>query len=99
MNDRAMLLLAGALALSAARAHSAERYNLVAVVTDDQARWAMGAYGNKECRTPNMDRIAREGALFANAFVPTPVCSPSRASYLTGRYGSEVGIADWINPQ
>jgi uncharacterized sulfatase len=73
------------------------RYNLVAVVTDDQGRWAVGAYGNKECRTPHMDRLAREGAKFLNAFVPTPVCSPSRAAYLTGRYATEVGITDFID--
>lgn len=74
------------------------RVNLVAVVTDDQGRWAVGAYGNKDCRTPHMDRLAREGARFVNAFVATPVCSPSRAAYLTGRYGTEVGITDWISP-
>ena len=76
----------------------AQRANLVAIVTDDQARWAMGAYGNDEIHTPNMDRIAADGALFENAFVATPVCSPSRAEYLTGRYSTECGITDWISP-
>jgi choline-sulfatase len=51
----------------------------VFLYTDDQARWAVGAYGNREIQTPNLDRIAREGALFRNAFTATPVCSPSRA--------------------
>lgn len=72
------------------------KYNIISIVTDDQAAWSLGCYGNKECRTPNMDRLAREGARFRNAFTPTPVCSPSRASMLCGRYGSEVGIRDWI---
>jgi len=76
----------------------AERPNLVAIVTDDQGRWGMGAYDNDEIRTPNMDRIAREGALFTNAFVATPVCSPSRATYLTGRWPTELGITDYISP-
>ena len=80
------------------RAAEAERTNLIAIVTDDQGRWAMGAYGNHEVRTPNMDRIAREGALMTSAFVPTPVCSPSRAAYLTGRWPTELGITDWIAP-
>lgn len=78
--------------------HSAERPNLVAIVTDDQGRWAMGAYGNKDIQTPNMDRIAREGVIFKNAFANTPVCSPSRATYLTGRYPTELNITDWIAP-
>src|SRR3989442_14345382 len=73
------------------------RWNLVSIVTDDQAQWALGCYGNKEAITPNMDRLAREGARFSNAFVVTPVCSPSRASFLTGRYGTELGITDWLN--
>src|SRR4051812_22979050 len=78
---------------------AADRPNLVAIVTDDQARWGVGLYGNAEVKTPNMDRIGREGAVFANAFVVTPVCSPSRAAYLTGKYGTQFGITDWINPQ
>jgi len=75
------------------------RYNLISIVTDDQASWSIGAYGNRDSRTPNMDRLAREGALFTNAFTVTPVCSPSRASSLTGRYGTQLGITDWITPQ
>jgi uncharacterized sulfatase len=75
-----------------------ERLNIISIVTDDQARWSLGAYGNREARTPNMDRLARQGARFLNAFVPTPVCSPSRASFLTGLYGTQVGITDWIAP-
>jgi len=78
-------------------AHAAERPNVLVIMTDDQARWAVGAYGNSECRTPNMDRLARDGARFTNAFVVTPVCSPSRASFFTGRYGTELRITDWIN--
>lgn len=73
--------------------------NVVFLYTDDQARWGMGAYGYEQVATPNMDRIAREGALFRNAFVTTPVCSPSRVGMFCGRYGTQVGITDWINPQ
>jgi uncharacterized sulfatase len=74
------------------------RLNIVSIVTDDQASWAMGAYGNPDARTPVLDRLAREGVLFRNALVTTPVCSPSRAGFLTGRYGTELGIRDWISP-
>src|SRR5687768_15167843 len=78
-------------------ASAAERkHNLIAIVTDDQASWSIGAYGSRDALTPNMDRLAASGALFANAFVSTPVCSPSRASFLTGLYGTQVNITDWI---
>ncbi len=76
----------------------AKRPNIIFIQTDDQAAWALGASGNRDAYTPNLDRFFREGAYLKNAFVSTPVCSPSRASLLTSRYGSEVGITDWINP-
>ena len=79
-------------------AASASRPNIISIVTDDQARWSVGAYGSQEARTPHIDGLARDGARFDNAFVPTPVCSPSRAAFLTGRYGTQVGITDWISP-
>ena len=75
------------------------RTNIVFIVTDDQAEWTLGAYGNRDARTPHLDRLASEGARFTHVFTPTPVCSPSRATMLSGRYGTEVGITDWINPE
>src|SRR5690349_10080666 len=83
--------------LASLTAAEPERYNIISIVTDDQARWAVSAYGNPEIKTPHMDRLAREGALFQNAFVPTPVCTPSRVSCLTGLYGTQVGITDYLN--
>ena len=74
------------------------KYNLVSIVTDDQALWSIGAYGAREAITPNMDRLAREGVKFNNAFVTTPVCSPSRVAFLTGLYGTQVGITDYLTP-
>src|SRR5262245_34892204 len=75
-----------------------QKYNVVSIVTDDQALWSIGVYGNRETITPNMDRLAREGVKFNNAFVTTPVCSPSRVAFLTGLYGSQVGITDYLTP-
>jgi len=75
------------------------RPNIVFLYTDDQAQWALGAYGNRDIKTPHLDRLAQRGAIFHNAFTVTPVCSPSRAALMTSRYPSELGIADWINPQ
>jgi uncharacterized sulfatase len=74
-----------------------ERPNIIAIVTDDQALWTIGAYGNREVKTPHLDRLAAEGAKFTNAFVATPVCSPSRVEFFTGLYGTQVGITDYLN--
>jgi len=72
--------------------------NLLFVLTDDQAAWAVGAYGNADIHTPNMDRLAREGVLFRYA-ATCPVCSPSRGMILSGRYPHQIGLDDWISPQ
>ena len=70
------------------------RPNLVFILIDD-LRWDdPGCAGHPFARTPNIDRLAREGAMFRNAFVTTPLCSPSRASFLTGQYVHNHGITD-----
>ena len=87
-----LILLIGVIA-------QAERPNILFVLTDDQAPWAVGASGNPLAKTPHMDRLAREGVYLPNAYTVTPVCSPSRAALMTSRYGSELGITDWIHPR
>ena len=72
------------------------RPNILLINTDDQPSWWVGVYGNTEIHTPVMDKMAAEGMLFETA-VTTPVCSPSRALLLTGRYNHQVGIDDFIN--
>lgn len=68
------------------------RPNIVIVMTDQQ-RWdTLGVYGNDRIGTPNLDRLAREGALFEQAFVPVPLCIPSRASLFTGQYPTSHGV-------
>jgi arylsulfatase A-like enzyme len=73
--------------------------NIVFILADDQAPWALGLSGHPYASTPNLDRLFQEGAYLVNSFTTTPVCSPSRASLMTGRYGSEIGITEWINPR
>ena len=69
-----------------------DRPNIIFILTDDQ-RWdAMSCMGHKFLKTPNMDRIAKEGALFTNAFCTTSLCSPSRATFLTGTYAHIHGV-------
>jgi uncharacterized sulfatase len=70
------------------------KWNIITILTDDQAAWAVRAYGNEEAFTPNMDRLAQEGALFTNAFAASGVCTPSRVAYLTGVYPIQAGMPD-----
>ena len=70
--------------------------NILFILSDDQGPWAMGCSGNPEIRTPNLDRLAASGIRFENFFCTSPVCSPSRASLITGRIPSQHGVHDWI---
>ena len=79
-----------------AAADQTAKTNIVFILTDDQGPWAAGCYGNPEIRTPNIDRLAATGVRFTNYFVATPVCSPSRATLLTGRIPSQHGVHDWL---
>lgn len=70
------------------------RPNIVIMMTDDQRADAMSCAGHPFLRTPNMDRIAREGLRFRNAFVTNSLCAPSRATLLTGVYSHTHGVTD-----
>jgi choline-sulfatase len=72
------------------------RPNFVVVVTDDQGPWALGCQGNAELQTPAIDSLAADGVRFETFFCASPVCSPARASLLTGRMPSAHGVHDWI---
>ena len=71
-----------------------KRPNFLVILIDDLRFDEFGAGGHPYMRTPHIDRIAREGALFDRAFHTTPICSPNRASILTGQYASRHGIID-----
>ena len=72
----------------------AQRPNFLVILVDDLRFDEFGAGGHPYMKTPNIDRIAHEGALFERAFHTTPICSPNRASILTGQYASRHGIID-----
>jgi len=74
----------------------ADKPNLIFILTDDQGAWAMGCAGNSEIKSPNLDRLAAEGTRFDNFFCTSPVCSPARASILTGRIPSQHGVHDFL---
>jgi N-acetylglucosamine-6-sulfatase len=94
LTRRELLLGAGAASCSAA---PAPRPNFVFILIDDLRYNALGCTGHPFVKTPNIDRIAREGMNFTNTFVTTSLCSPSRGSFLTGRYVHAHGIIDNSN--
>ncbi len=69
-----------------------KRPNFVFILTDDQRYDALSCMGHPFLKTPNIDRIGREGAIFRNAFVTTALCAPSRGSFLTGKYAHSHGV-------
>ncbi len=72
-------------------AHSSRRPNVILILTDDQGYGDVGVHGNDVLRTPNMDRLAREGVRIKEFYV-TPLCATTRASLLTGRYNQRTGV-------
>ncbi len=86
--------LAASAAASAGRAApSSRRPNILLILTDDQGYGDLGIHGNDKIRTPNIDRLAREGVQFTQFHV-SPVCSPTRSSLMTGRYNYRTGVVD-----
>lgn len=71
-----------------------DRPNIIFIMTDDHASHALSCYGSKINKTPNLDRLAREGMLFKNCFCTNSICSPSRAVILTGKYSHLNGVID-----
>ena len=86
------LFAMGAFLLAALPAAAQPRPNILFVMADDHAAHAIGAYGSTLLPTPNIDRIAREGALLTNCFATNAVCTPSRATILTGKYSHKNGV-------
>ena len=85
------------LAVNAANAAEADRRpNVVLILTDNQSAWTLGCYGNKDIRTPNIDRLAAEGIRFDRCFSCNAVCSPTRATYLTGLIPSQHGVHSYL---
>lgn len=70
--------------------------NLLFILTDDQGAWALNCAGNTDISTPYLNSLAEQGMRFDNFFCASPVCSPARASILTGRIPSQHGVHDWI---
>ena len=76
---------------------ASERTNVVCFLVDDLGWTDLGCFGSSFYDTPHVDGLARSGMKFTNAYAACPVCSPTRASILTGKYPSRTGITDYIN--
>jgi choline-sulfatase len=99
MTRREILAGLGTAPLVKTQPRDEKRPSVVMFMTDDHGAWATGAYGCREMHTPNIDKLAAGGVRFRNAFACTPVCSPSRMTYMTGTLPSTHGVQDWIVPE
>lgn len=71
--------------------------NILWIVNEDMSP-ELGCYGNKLVKTPNIDQLAAEGAMFTRAYAPSPVCSPCRSSFFTGMYNIRIGAHQHRTP-
>lgn len=106
MNQELIICLSAAAILCTIRlqAKKAERPNIVFIMSDDHAYQAISAYGYGLNSTPNIDRLAKEGAIFNRCFVANSICAPSRATMLTGKFThmngkiDNIEVFDWNQP-
>jgi arylsulfatase A-like enzyme len=87
------------LGLLAPGAGAARPPNVVFILADNQGAWELGCYGNPDIRTPHIDRLAAEGVRFTRALSSNPVCSPTRATFLTGLLPSQHGVHSFLDPK
>src|SRR5690606_23181034 len=74
----------------------AKRPNIVFILADDLGWKDLGCYGSPFCETPNIDRLAKQGVRFTQAYSAGAVCSPTRGSLMTGKYPVRTGVTDYI---
>ena len=98
MNRRHFLCTAGAMTLLAGPgwARAGHKPNMVLILADDMGQHQAGCYGNPFYETPNLDRLAAGGMKFLNGYAAAPVCSPTRAAIMTGKYPARLHLTDFI---
>jgi len=90
------LFLAGLAALAAPSSKPVEKPNVVLILVDDLGWMDLSCQGSGYYETPSIDRLAKEGMRFTDAYAACAVCSPTRAAVMTGRYPARIGVTDWI---
>ena len=93
-----LLVAAGFSFVPCVKAEQPRRPNIIFVLADDLGWSELGCYGSDFHETPHLDRLAKEGMRFTNAYAAAPVCSPYRAALLTGQHPARVGILDYLRP-
>ncbi|XP_005487596.2 steryl-sulfatase isoform X4 [Zonotrichia albicollis] len=88
-----LLLIICQCAINSIKTHSVSKPNIILLMADDLGIGDLGCYGNKTLRTPNIDRLAEEGVTLTQHIAAAPLCTPSRAAFLTGRYPIRSGMA------
>ena len=76
--------------------NSIKKPNILFIITDDQGEWAVESEKNRDIKTPNLKRLANQGVTFDEFYCTSPVCSPARASIVTGKIPSCHGVQDWL---
>ncbi|XP_062371081.1 steryl-sulfatase [Cinclus cinclus] len=87
-----LLLIIFQCAINSVKTHSVSKPNIILLMADDLGIGDLGCYGNRTLRTPNIDRIAEEGVTLTQHIAASPLCTPSRAAFLTGRYPIRSGM-------
>src|SRR5579864_7008050 len=95
LSRRSFLGVAAAAAL-APQAWPQSKLNFVIILIDDMGWTDLGAFGSRFYQTPNVDRLVSQGMKFTNAYAACPVCSPTRASIMTGKYPARLHLTDFI---
>ncbi|MCH2402021.1 MAG: sulfatase-like hydrolase/transferase [Pirellulales bacterium] len=94
-----LVIIALAFPCCSRRLAAARKPNVIIIYTDDQGSIDLGCYGSPDLKTPHMDRLADQGVLFTQFYAAAPVCSPSRAGLLTGRFPVRAGVPGNVSSQ
>lgn len=96
LKNTILLFLSGILIVSCSIQNEKQPPNFVFILADDMGYSQVGCYGSNYYQTPNIDKLAEQGMQFTNAYAACPVCSPTRASIMTGKYPARLHLTDFI---